>query len=192
MKCPNCNRENTDKAKFCNNCGANLSTLISEPKRIQLKCKACNAVMIVDENKQLLVCPYCGSKELIIDSDAVAVQKIKSNTEKDMFYGKLQYEAEKEKRIEEKENLASFKKSKLSKVIIVCAIICAIFCMGGFNNSKFDPKNILTSIISLVQSILFIIAYLMGVQAIKTGRNKDYILVAGIGFILVIPYMILM
>ena len=36
--------------------------------------------MEIDPSKQEAVCPYCGAKELICDSDAVAVEKIKSST----------------------------------------------------------------------------------------------------------------
>ena len=40
-----------------------------------MKCKNCNATMEIDPSKQEAVCPYCGAKELICDSDAVAVEK---------------------------------------------------------------------------------------------------------------------
>lgn len=37
--------------------------------RISLKCKRCNGTLTVDEGKSILACPYCGAKELIIESD---------------------------------------------------------------------------------------------------------------------------
>ena len=56
---------------------------------MNMKCKNCNATMEIDPSKQEAVCPYCGAKELICDSDAVAVEKIKSSTFKEIEYAHM-------------------------------------------------------------------------------------------------------
>ena len=53
MKCPNCNKEITDNAKFCRNCGTNIET---QPE--QAKCPKCGAL-----NRQgATFCDSCGAK----------------------------------------------------------------------------------------------------------------------------------
>lgn len=78
MRCPHCGFDNGPDYKFCGSCGAPLQS--SEPKTIRLKCQDCNGVMDVDESKMIAFCPYCGSKKLILESDVVKVEKIKSQT----------------------------------------------------------------------------------------------------------------
>ena len=55
-----------------------------EEKRLHLKCKSCYGTMDVSEDREILLCPYCGSKELIIQSDRVKIQKIKSQVYKEV------------------------------------------------------------------------------------------------------------
>ena len=78
MRCPHCGFDNGPDYKFCGSCGASLQS--SEPKTIRLKCQDCNGVMDIDESKMIAFCPYCGSKKLILESDVVKVEKIKSQT----------------------------------------------------------------------------------------------------------------
>ena len=48
MKCPSCNRENADDAKFCSGCGINFEEI--------LKCQYCNAELASDDS----FCYACG------------------------------------------------------------------------------------------------------------------------------------
>lgn len=50
VQCPNCNAENSHKAKFCNSCGE----LIEKPKKL---CSVCNATIIGD----VKFCSECGA-----------------------------------------------------------------------------------------------------------------------------------
>ena len=59
---------------------------------IQLKCKNCDRTLLIEKNKDILFCPYCGSKELIIESDAVKIQKIKLQTYKEIELEKQKIE----------------------------------------------------------------------------------------------------
>ena len=36
--------------------------------------------LTIDTQREVLICPFCGSEELITDSDAVAVEKIRQKT----------------------------------------------------------------------------------------------------------------
>ena len=45
---------------------------------ISLRCKECGGIIEVDRSKNVLFCPYCGSKSIIPESDQVKIAKIKA------------------------------------------------------------------------------------------------------------------
>lgn len=47
----------------------------------KLKCEECGGIMDINEDKKILFCPYCGSKELIEESDEVKIAKIETELE---------------------------------------------------------------------------------------------------------------
>ena len=85
---------------------------------------------------------------------------------------KLKHEIEIEKKREENANIDGFKKGKLSKLLITCAVICFIFTASGINNSKYNIRYLLPSIVFAVQSILFTAAWFVGADIIKL-KNKN-------------------
>ena len=91
MLCANCGAELSNNAKYCSHCGVAVSDVKSPTKsvkRIQIKCNSCNGVMDIDKERPILLCPYCGSKELIIESDKVTAQRIKSSIYKEVEFEK--------------------------------------------------------------------------------------------------------
>lgn len=46
---------------------------------ISLKCKECGGIIDADPSKNVLICPYCGSKSMIPESDQVRIARIKAN-----------------------------------------------------------------------------------------------------------------
>ncbi|MBR2067274.1 MAG: hypothetical protein IJ875_03320 [Solobacterium sp.] len=46
---------------------------------LKLKCIECGGTMDVDPSKKVLACPYCGSKQLMVDSDEVKIAEINAN-----------------------------------------------------------------------------------------------------------------
>ena len=51
---------------------------------IRLQCHNCGGELTIDPQKEILACPFCGSKELITDSDVVEVEKIRQQSAKIM------------------------------------------------------------------------------------------------------------
>lgn len=45
---------------------------------ISLKCKDCGGIIDADPSKNVLFCPYCGSKSMIPESDQVRIARIKA------------------------------------------------------------------------------------------------------------------
>ena len=158
-------------------------------------CKSCGAKLNIDPSQVMAICDYCGSSmlvsELINESDDVKIQKIKSQAYKDVEMGKQQLEAErikneaeKEKRQADENSVEKFKKSKFSKVLIIFAVVSALFCAVAFNDGK-----VLAGIIGIVQTALFVVAYLMGIQVIKEKKRNLRTLVAIVAFVLLIPFL---
>lgn len=157
-------------------------------------CKSCGAKLNVDVSQVMAICDHCGNSvlvsELLNESDAVKIQKIKSQAYKDVEMGKQQLEAEKIKIASEKEKqqtettaVEKFKKSKFSKVLIAFAVISALMCAVAFNNNR-----ILAGLVALVQIALFGISWLMGMQIIKEKKNGIRVIAAVVAFVLFIPY----
>lgn len=157
-------------------------------------CKSCGAKLNVDVSQVMAICDHCGNSvlisELLNESDAVKVQKIKSQAYKDVEMRKQRLEAEKLKIASENEKqqaettvVEKFKKSKFSKVLIAFTVISALMCAVAFNNSR-----ILAGLVALVQIALFGVSWLMGMQIIKEKKNGIRVLAAVVAFVLFIPY----
>ena len=53
-------------------------------QRIHMECKNCHGMMDIDSNREIMTCPFCGSQDIIIKSDAVKVQEIKAQAYKEV------------------------------------------------------------------------------------------------------------
>ena len=182
MFCSKCGANIPDGVAFCPECG-NRCESQTGARMIKLKCKNCNGDLEVDADKGEYTCPYCGDREKILDSDAVAIEKLKSNTYKEMEYARMANEKEKEDRKEKKEEQKSYRKSKFSKLTIVFVFICIIAAIGSFSS-----HHVLSGVIAVIQTGLFATSWLMGMQIIKEKRKFIYIALAALAFILIIPY----
>jgi len=183
MKCIKCGSQIPDNGKFCLECGEKI---VENPKmqKVLMKCSVCNGEMEMEEDSQNLICPYCGSKELIIDSDAVAVEKIKSKTYKEIEFAKIKNESDRELRREEREMRENYKKSKFAKVTMIFFFIALIATIVGFSTG-----HVFMAIITLLQCGAFAVSWMMGMQIIKEKFKYLHMLVAFAGFALVVLYM---
>ena len=70
-----------------------------ENTTVLIRCEHCGGTMTVDDNNSsVLMCPYCGSKELMRESDSVKIEKIKNETQKEIELKKLEFEERERKR----------------------------------------------------------------------------------------------
>lgn len=51
-------------------------------KTYSLRCKSCGGVLDANNDREILFCPYCGSKELVDISDKVRIERIRSETKR--------------------------------------------------------------------------------------------------------------
>ena len=64
-------------------------------QKILLKCEDCGGAMELNEDQTVSFCPFCGSKNFLLDSDAVSIEKIKK--EKEIELEKIKQEGSKER-----------------------------------------------------------------------------------------------
>lgn len=64
--------------------------------QVSLKCSQCNGDMTFDNNRKVFVCKYCGNVETIDESDDVQIQRLKSQTYRDVEATRQQTELKKE------------------------------------------------------------------------------------------------
>ena len=181
MVCNKCGNEIPDDSVVCLYCGQKFENT-SGIKRIQLKCKNCGGTLTVDTESQDVICPYCGAKEKILDSDLVAVEKIKKEVE----FAKIANENEKEKNREKKEDRRQYRKSKLAKISVLFLFICL-----GTTIYSFKELHIFRGLIAMIQTGLFGASWLMGMQIVEEKRKNIYVAFAILGFLLIIPFMML-
>ena len=124
MKCEKCGVELCKEAKFCQNCGHEVT-----PTKTQtLECPKCGGVMTTDFDNPIKVCPFCGNRELIVESEKTTRQRVRNKTIRNISNdiratGKEFIESrERIKREKEKNDM----KLLLGMAIFVIAII--IFC----------------------------------------------------------------
>lgn len=84
---------------------------------ISMKCKDCGGILEVDETQNVMFCPYCGSKELILESDEVKKERIKYEAVKDISLGRK--EIERQIKLDEYEMKKQKEKHDVKGLIIV-------------------------------------------------------------------------
>lgn len=187
--CQKCGREIADNALFCAACGTKQETAApaNPPKTIQMVCSKCNGTMTVDEKNNSMVCPYCGSKELILESDQVKVEKIRTEARKEVEFKKLE-QADKALEMQAQESRAQeIKKRKLPVVALVFGIISFLFAVLILASG-----HIVTGMITMIQTILFVFSFVSGKELIKVDFGNAFILAAVAGWIEYIPVFISM
>lgn len=146
-------------------------------------CSNCGGQLEVNELEESVSCPFCGTNysvsEVLNESDAIRIEKIKLNAQQKNEEKKLEYEKEKNKNQEEKEEGTKFKKSKFSKAIMVFFVISVLFFFAG--------NGFFVKLLTFVQAGLFISAWLMGAKVIKEPRKGLHTILAIIAFVLIVP-----
>lgn len=135
MKCEKCGAELFNSAKFCHVCGNPISQKEKPVLTRRLECKHCGGFMDVDETRNVKICPYCGSKELVEESDQVTMQRIKSHAWKE-----VEQEKEETKRAIARghEVTERQKSSDSSKELIMGAFVVIALCAVAIILTKFS------------------------------------------------------
>lgn len=157
-------------------------------KLIKMKCENCGATLEVNKDLEKIHCNFCGA-ELLIDDDATKLKRFedvklksrKANHEQSLKERNDLLEQEvKEKQIKEDLNsVDNFKKSKLSKVLLVFFAIAILFFFVG--------SGFLVKFLTIVQALLFIGAWLMGMGILKEPFRGVRVIATILAFVLIVP-----
>lgn len=157
-------------------------------------CSNCGGQLEIDSSKEYTECPYCGTKysvsDLLGDTEAVKVEKIKSQAYKEVEKGKQQLESERlrqEALKNEEEGVRKFKKGALSKLLVVFIIIDSLFTVLAFANG-----SIASGLVGLLGIALYILSFLFGLRIIKTKAKNLHIITTIVALILAFPFLALM
>lgn len=157
-------------------------------------CSNCGGQLEIDSSKEYTECPYCGTKysvsDLLGDTEAVRVEKIKSQAYKEVEKGKQQIESERlrqEALKNEEESVRKFKKGALSKLLVVFIIIDSLFTVLAFANG-----SIASGLVGLLGIALYILSFLFGLRIIKSKAKNLHIITTIVALILVFPFLALM
>lgn len=158
-------------------------------KSVSLLCEHCGGTLTVDEGREILACPFCGNKTLIVENDAVTIEKIRASANKEIEFERIRsnerlLQVAEEKRLEEesKKQVEKFRKGKFSKFLIIAVFICA-FCAY----ICFARGQILAGVLLVLQTLCFGVAWVLGMQIIKEKKRYIYVLIALVGVVLIIP-----
>lgn len=185
MKCKNCGTELQSGLNFCPGCGRKVE--IEEPEKVQiktisLKCTNCNGTLTVNSDNTELNCPYCGNKTLIIENDAVAIERIKNDTYKAVELERIKSENDKDERKDKNNKTEKFKKSKFFKLLIGAFLLSIVLAFVFFKQG-----NVLTGIMMVGQGALFAAAWCFGMNFFSTKWHYLYIPLMILGVILYVP-----
>ena len=79
---------------------------------VKLTCSDCGGTMDIDADNKVLLCPFCGSKKIILESDEVKIAKIqadadveKARMEHESEMRRQEYDNEEQKRNDKEENM---------------------------------------------------------------------------------------
>ncbi len=155
---------------------------------LDFECKKCHAPIDINIDTTIIICEYCGSKMVLTDDMRKYIKDLKSKNNKEQYEKKR---LEKEERLSKiaKDNLTrelqtQFRNGKSCKVIIMFAFLCAMGIVINFSDDRF-----LLGIISVIQTVLFVVSWLMGMQFIEEKKTNFHIVIMIIAFLFYIPAM---
>ena len=126
MYCSKCGYEAKDGEKFCVKCGAILNDTTSK-KTIKLTCEDCGGEMNIEAGRNVLTCPYCGSKKLIAESDEVTIARINKESDAERLrFEKEKREYEEELRVKKDKEDTKFIIIALPILVLTLVIICVL------------------------------------------------------------------
>lgn len=97
---------------------------------VKLTCEDCGGTMDIDSDRKVMVCPFCGSKKIVLESDEVKIAHIQAEAE--IEKQRLANDLEKSKQEEAKRKDEEDNKNFLIGVGILIVIIIFCFLFGLF------------------------------------------------------------
>lgn len=158
-------------------------------RRVSLICSSCGGALSVDKDSTVLMCPFCGAKELILESESVEIEKIRSESLKEIELEKIR-SAERIRLREHKQlsdqkeldEVNKFRKSFKSKLLVAGFVISGIFSFLFFVTAC-----VVSGLLALAQALCFGVAWAMGMRIIKGVKKHLHSLLVALAIILILP-----
>jgi DNA-directed RNA polymerase subunit RPC12/RpoP len=198
--CPKCGAESMNNAEYCSKCGEKINPS-GDVKIIKMKCRDCGGELEINSDTSVILCPYCGSKSLVLDSEKVRIERMRINAVRDIELENIrsqyslnskQYDLEllkneQNKRNEGIEAARSFRKSIFSKILLVLSVLILMLAIGAHENSKYSHyhENISFFHVGSIQSVLFFASWMIGSWCTEKRIRFIFILLMLAGFALV-------
>ncbi len=157
---------------------------------IILKCTNCGGHLEVDKENDIANCPYCGTSNLLVESDEVVVERIRNKTFKAVASEKIQADKEVEltklqlqKQEEIEKRLGKIRKSPLTVIIAILTIVSFLIAVVVFYE-----KYVISAIFMGCQALLFFVAWLMRMRIIKGAGVYLHSLATLLAILLIMPF----
>ena len=153
---------------------------------LDITCERCGSLLDYDPATSMTKCPHCGKEGWMVDSEQVTIEKIRSQTQKDLQAEQLDFLSEMDQRKEDRRSREKFNQG-FGRVIMVFSMV------GIVNGIAFIIKDVLSGVLFLIQGGLFALGWLFGRQIIpknKTDYTKAYnraLLFFVLGLVMFIP-----
>ena len=190
MYCKECGKKIGSGVKFCQFCGAPAGSEKAGAESavtVRMTCRSCRASMEIVPGTREMVCPYCGARELIEDSDAIKKARINAELEKTRLETEERIETERlknERLLKEKQMKNAAAKPVGTKLSTAMLILCVMMGIYSFSKGFLWP-----AVISVAQTVLFIFAILIAKGSVGSHPARSRI-PRLIGLLLIIPFLI--
>ena len=139
--------------------------------------------MNYDPEQSILLCPFCGAKEIVIEDEDITIARIRSDAYKEIELKKLEHQR-RQGRNTMQAGGGRVKSGCFGIAILVIGILCFLLGLAGCLAEDF-----LAGSIAIIQGILFFFAWLLMTGRIQKAKLKFWVpLVAAL--ILIIPFCI--
>lgn len=159
-----------------------------------MNCKNCNAVMRIDQERKVFVCPYCDSVEPFDGVSKAELQGMLQEAIQDVRKESMKEARERMEREAVLRNNRSSGKKALDVVILIAQIVFCFFLLLFTIGLFIDFVGV--GIVSLLQLILMISAMILKAKYRKTGVKKWLKLkngcLIGVGILVIIWFVALM
>ncbi len=157
---------------------------------IILKCNNCGGHLEVMKENETAHCPFCGMSELLVESDEIVIERIRSKTYQDIASEKIQTEKELEltklqllaqERFAQK--LAKIRKSPLTVIIAFLTIAAFLVTIVAY---RLNYK--VSAIYIGCQALLFFVVWLMRMRFVKGSGIYLHSLFSLLAVLMIIPF----
>lgn len=191
MNCPNCHKQIPDSTKFCTYCGSRVRN--DEPVLKEIRCAGCGASFEIKEGYRYVVCPYCGIHHQVNESDAVIVERMRTQAQRDIARDRIELERETlnakledERKKEENTKKEAYNNGILVRLEIIFGIISIAETIIAFLTSR-----IVAGIVSSFQIVFLFFSLLIGFRAINTRKRWFHVFLCVLSMVLSCLWMCL-